>query len=66
MGNQSSSSYDSKSDPCESAMQAYLTCVESHKNGLTEGDDCSDEGIKYKECRKQFNKEKDNKSINGK
>ena len=54
MGNNSSSnSYDPNKDPCDAAMQAYLKCVEGHKDGLTEGDDCTPEASAYKECRKQ-------------
>ncbi len=50
---QSSSTYNASEDPCHPALQSYLKCVESHKDGLTEGDDCSAEGNVYKSCRKQ-------------
>jgi hypothetical protein len=50
---QSSSTYNPSEDPCNPALQAYLKCVESHKDGLTEGDDCSAEGNLYKDCRKK-------------
>lgn len=50
---QSNSTYKPSEDPCNPALQAYLKCVESHKDGLTEGDDCSAEGNVYKACRKE-------------
>lgn len=52
-GSSSSAAYDSSKDPCDAAMQVYLKCVESHKDGLTEGDDCTPEATAYKECRKK-------------
>jgi hypothetical protein len=51
MGN-TTSSYDASTDPCNASLQAYLSCVDAHKDGLTEGDDCSAEGEVYKACRK--------------
>jgi hypothetical protein len=33
-------------------------CVENHKDGLTEGDDCSDEANLYKSCFKEIQAQK--------
>lgn len=33
-------------------------CVENHKDGLTEGDDCSDEANLYKNCFKEIQAQK--------
>lgn len=52
MGQVNSSDYDINTDSCGKYLESYLKCVESHKNGLTEGDDCSKENIEYKVCRK--------------
>lgn len=40
-----------KKDPCQNALDSYLRCVDSHTDGLTEGDDCKDETKVYKQCR---------------
>jgi len=48
-----------RDDPCLPYLNNYLKCVENHKDGLTEGDDCGDEGVFYKNCRtEQKNKAK--------
>jgi hypothetical protein len=47
-----------KDDPCAPFMDSYLKCVESHKEGLSEGDDCQSEVLVYKKCRADEQKEK--------
>lgn len=44
-------------DPCQSLLQNYIDCVSEHTRGLSDGDDCSDQTLKYKTCR-QKEKEK--------
>lgn len=44
---------DNVNDPCYPQMQGYLKCVEGHKDGLTEGDDCQPETVLYKKCREE-------------
>ena len=41
-------------NPCVQQMNAYLACVESHTNGLSENDDCAKEVLDYKKCRAQI------------
>lgn len=38
-------------DPCEKDMEAYLKCVESQKDGLSDGNECLKEADRYKACR---------------
>ena len=42
---------ENPNDPCYPQLQAYLKCVDSHTDGLTEGDECHEETLRYKECR---------------
>ena len=63
MGNNSSSissNVDDESpapnDPCQNAMNSYLKCVENHKDGLSDGDECLDEAKVYKACRSEVKK----------
>ncbi len=53
--NRKEESYDVKSDPCNSQLQAYLACVKSYENGLSEGADCMPETMEYKKCRSDAN-----------
>jgi hypothetical protein len=39
-------------DPCEPHLKAYTDCVERHTKGLSEGDECAEEVVAYKKCRK--------------
>ncbi len=45
--------YNASIDPCANFLDAYLLCVESKKDGLKEGDECSEEKERYKVCRKE-------------
>lgn len=47
------SPYNKSVDPCSLYLDAYLLCVESKKDGLKEGDECSTEKDRYKLCRKE-------------
>eukprot|EP00981_Chlorochromonas_danica_P012495 scaffold5082_cov195-Ochromonas_danica.AAC.6 len=38
-------------DPCEKDMEGYLKCVESQKDGLSDGNECLKEAERYKACR---------------
>ena len=54
MGNSPSSPvYNQKNDPCSAHLESYLCCVESKKDGLKEGDECTTESNAYKKCRKE-------------
>ncbi|OQR90507.1 hypothetical protein ACHHYP_05464 [Achlya hypogyna] len=58
MGNQNSTPLN---DPCASALEAYLTCVEKknkESGGLRDGDECEDEIKAYKDCRQAHKKVK--------
>lgn len=41
-------------NPCLQQMNLYLACVENHKDGLSENDDCGKEVSEYKKCRAQI------------
>lgn len=43
--------YSPDKDPCQGALDSYLSCVESHKNGLSVNNECGDEVKQYKQCR---------------
>jgi hypothetical protein len=45
-------------DPCEVDMQRYLKCVDSHPQGLSDGDECKQEADAYKLCRTQMKSRK--------
>ncbi len=55
--------YDITKDKCRPKLDAYLSCVESKKDGLKEGDECLKEAEQYKSCRKAEKKEILEKSI---
>ena len=51
-------------DPCEVLMNTYLTCVKGKNRGLSEGDECEKEAVRYKSCRREQKKSKNNKNLN--
>ena len=53
MGNADSKvvQYDPKADRCAPLLDSYLACVESKSKGMSDGDECTEETIKYKACR---------------
>ncbi|KAF0682396.1 Aste57867_25484 [Aphanomyces stellatus] len=63
MGNQTSAPIDGAApgDPCATALQAYLNCVDvktKESGGLRDGDECEDEIKAYKQCRLDNRKKK--------
>jgi len=45
-----------RKDPCWKQVQSYIECVNSHTNGLSEGNECKEEVKAYKDCRKKEQK----------